>query len=631
MDMPQMQTPPPTRDASSRRRIGAEIPTPSTVVQQRLSTPAAAGQQHGGDFYTPTPFQFSNLQFSPDVAPFPNSGPMSAPALPHSRLFWDQSNDGSGMDVDMPYASDPFGPTPHKIDTSVNWQSFNSPTPQMNMQAFHDLTGLPASTHSPAFAAFATSNINDSKPTNSRPNSFMSTTAGVDPTLIFSFSSPTKITPSESFNRLSSDSSAGHENRQPYEHQVRESHREKELARKAKGQHSRTNTSSSSGSNPAAARPGLQRSNTDSGFRKDKPSVVDSRSLGSSGAGYHIPRKSSPLKRQSQGSLTSIPEKIRARPRTRLVIDESGHARTETDPVQEEMDTREDHQPQYPGLWNEDEDTESASDHAVLSRNTSFNIPAPSRRAPKHARADSTLDRSDSFKMPRPNVMSFEKTPFGFSRSSSNLNQQMNTQKTSNNPFRRYSMSSFGGSFGETKTEEPQITPLDSAGDAQGALKQVVEDRLKRSERSAQGTLLAHNQRWAQASAELSKPGISPQLSYDPFTGNPNSYHSSPSTIADPDLNTPSTDRSTVSNEGIRCVCNSMEYDGQLMVQCESCIKWLHVRCLGLNHQNIPSTFLCIFCTGTTPVARGGRIREPIRSLAPQLDSPLGHKSAFRR
>jgi hypothetical protein len=107
--------------------------------------------------------------------------------------------------------------------------------------------------------------------------------------LIFSFSSPTKITSSESFNVQAPHTSAGHENRQPYEHQVRESRIEKELAKKAKGQHSRTSTSSSSESAPGAARPDLQRSSTDSGFRKSKASSNDSRPSSGAGAGYHIP------------------------------------------------------------------------------------------------------------------------------------------------------------------------------------------------------------------------------------------------------------------------------------------------------------------------------------------------------
>lgn len=628
MDTSQMQTPPPTRDSSSRRKsqqaLGAELNTPSTAVPKRLSTPATAGLAQGSDFYTQTPLQFPGLQFSPDVIQFANAGPMSAPAFPQSRLFWDQNNDGNGMDVDMPITSDPFGSTPHKLDVPLGWQSFGSPSNQLNLQAYHDLNGL--STPNQA-APFLTDSMNmEDKPALSRPNSFISTTSGVDPSLLFSFSNPTNSMATTSFGSRLPDVGVSHEGRQPYEHQIRESNREKELARQAKSQHSRTNTSSSSGSVQGLSRPNLQRSNTDSGFRRGKASSVDSRSSGSS-AGHHIPRRSSPLKRQSQGSLTSIPEIARARPRTRLVIDETGRARTETDPVDDENDNRKNLRSQYPGLWNE-EDSDSDSDQPILSRNTSFNIPQPTRRSSKHARADSGLERSDSFKMPRSSSMYFENNSFTAPRPGSNFDQG-NNQNASGNPFRRYSMSSFSASFGEAtqSSNETALNPTDSAGDAQGALKKVVEGRLKRNERSAQGTLKAHNQRWAQASADLAKPGVNPQMSYDHFS---NTFNASPSTITDPDLATPSTDRSSLSSEGTRCVCNSTDYDGQLMIQCESCTKWLHVRCVGLNSQNLPPVYVCIFCTGQTPAVRGGRIREPIRTM-PQYESPLTHKSTYRR
>ena len=141
-------------------------------------------------------------------------------------------------------------------------------------------------------------------------------------------------------------------------------------------------------------------------------------------------------------------------------------------------------------------------------------------------------------------------------------------------------------------------------------------------ERSSQDTLKAHNQRWAQASADISNPNNSSHNLYDSLA---NSFHGSPST--DASLTTPSTDRSSLSSESTRCVCNSSD-DGRPMVQCESCHNWLHMTCVGLNSQNLPPVYVCVFCTGTTPVARGGRIRGPMPA---PFDSPLTHKSVFRR
>lgn len=467
MDMSQMQTPPPTRDASSRRSLQQhhapnEFATPATVISR---TP---GQMQTSDgLFNQTPFGFPSLQFSPDMIQFPSTGPMSAPAMPQSRLFWDQANDGSNMDVDMPLASDPFGPTPHKIEGNLNWQTFHTPANQMNPQAFQALHGM--SSPGPV-ASFATSNAGEHA--NSRPSSFVSASAGVDPSMLFSFSSPG---PAASFNNPTQPINVHPDGRQPYETQARDSLREKELAKKTKSQHSRTNTSSSTASFENT-RPGLQRSNTDSGFRKSRPSSMDSKSSNSA-AGFNIPRRSSPLKRQSGGSLTSIPE-VR-RPRTRLIIDENGRARTETVPADDDdadvrreshRDSQKDFRRQYPGLWTED-DSESEPDEApiTISRNSSFNI--PQRRPSKHARTDSGgLDRSNSFKMPRPSSGVFDKSSFETIRP---------VKKAADNPFRRFSMMDFPTPFNDIKENEDQQMP-DSPGDALGALKKVVEGRQKR-------------------------------------------------------------------------------------------------------------------------------------------------------
>lgn len=178
----------------------------------------------------------------------------------------------------------------------------------------------------------------------------------------------------------------------------------------------------------------------------------------------------------------SIPE-IR-RPRTRLIIDETGRARTETVPVEEEEIPRVTRQPsqkdvrhQYPGLWDED-DTESEDDEppVTLSRNTSFNIPQPQRRSAKHARADSGgLERSNSFKMPRPasrpSSGAFDKAPFDAVRP---------VRRVVDNAHRRFSMMDFPTSFDEAKNIEDQHMP-DSPGDALGALKKVVAGRQQRA------------------------------------------------------------------------------------------------------------------------------------------------------
>ncbi|KAF1980030.1 hypothetical protein BU23DRAFT_809 [Bimuria novae-zelandiae CBS 107.79] len=606
MDTSQMQTPPPTRDAMSRRlqQSAGSVATPNTVIAR---TPAQVPPADG--LFNHTPLGYPSLQFSPDMVQFSSTGPMSAPPLPHSRLFWDQSSDVAQMDVDMPYASDPFGPTPHKIEGNLNWQTFHTPVNnQMNSQAFQPLQGLPSP--GPA-SSFATSNADDGS--NSRPNSFISTSGGVDPSMLFSFSSPGP----SSFNTSVPVPNHQIETRQPYETQLIDSLREREEVKKVKSQHSRTSTNSSNAS--SEARPNLQRSNTDSGLRKNRPLSMESRSSGSAAA-HNIPRRSSPLKRSSGASLMAIPE-VR-RPRTRLIVDENGRARTETVPADEDeerMETRrnpQDLRKQYPGLWTDD-DSDTEEDEAppvvTLSRTTSFNMP-PQRRASKHARNDSSeLHRSNSFKMARPSSRPssgvFDKASFDTVRP---------VRRVADNAHRRFSMMDFPTSFDDTQGGADQPMP-DSAGDAIGALKKAVEGRQK--QRSVQNTLQAHNQRWAQASADLAQ---GQSTLFDPFN---NAFSASPANTSDTTLTTPSTDRSSISNESTRCVCNGID-DGRPMILCESCKNWLHMPCVGLHDKNIPAVYVCVFCTGQTPLARGGRVRGPMPGL---FDSPLTHKSVYRR
>jgi hypothetical protein len=148
-----------------------------------------------------------------------------------------------------------------------------------------------------------------------------------------------------------------------------------------------------------------------------------------------------------------------------------------------------------------------------------------------------------------------------------------------------------------------------------------------------QAVLNAHNQRWSQASIDMAKfNAIQEQAGgYDPFAST-GSTSLSPTSGTDPEILTPSTEHSIRSNDSTRCVCSAPDTEGHLMIQCESCNKWLHVQCIGLDPQRLPPVYVCVFCTGTTPLARGGRIREPMRR-DPAHASPLGYKAGnlFRR
>ena len=163
-------------------------------------------------------------------------------------------------------------------------------------------------------------------------------------------------------------------------------------------------------------------------------------------------------------------------------------------------------------------------------------------------------------------------------------------------------------------------------GNAQAELKKVLQRR------SSQKSQHGQRSRFVSGSGRMSRGAIGNVF----FDGSPISATGS-------SLATPSSGPSSVT----RCVCSRTDGEGQLMVQwyvcvivtlvckwciclqfhSESCQKWLHTRCVGLNERNVPNVYLCVFCTGPTPNARGGRIREPMRAPFVPASSPLAYKS----
>lgn len=480
MDISHMQTPPPTRDATSRRNlqqsVGNQTATPATVIRR---TPLQQVPTSDDMLNQPIFGYADGVPFSPSMMPFANAEPISAPPMPQQRLFWD-STDNSHMDVDMSGALDPFGPTPNKFQSNLGWQTFHTPVAeQMQAQFQQQHNNM---TSAGPMASFGVSTAGEGQ--SSQPASFMSTTNGVDPSMLFSFTAPDDVT--ASFGNLPQPA-AFNPDRQPYETQLLDSKREKGKAKKTRSLHSRSNTNSSAGS-VEETRPSLQRSNTDSGFRRARPAMSDRRSSADTNAAHHIPRRSSPLKRANSGALKAIPEVMR-RPRTRLIIDETGRARTETVSADDEEVTPRDMRRtsqtsirhQYPALW-EEGDTESDSDEPqpTLSRNTSLSIPQPQRRVSKHARTESNeLSRTNSSKVARPASRNTSRTSSGaFDKASFDSVRTVRT--SSQNASRRISLvdvpttSSFS-----SQTSSHNLVP-DSPGDALGALKKVVGSRQER-------------------------------------------------------------------------------------------------------------------------------------------------------
>jgi hypothetical protein len=483
----QMQTPPPTRDSSSRRESyngqqGPPYNPPSASYQGQASTPIRPPPQQS--MQTPqfqTPYQPHQLQFSPEM--FQYGGPASAPPMPPARYPWDQSptmaNYGNNGMMDA--QQHPFGPGSSFNHAFSDWQSQNmSPMQQQGgfqQQQQHQQpqqTPMPMEQLNQNLDFWSTPAMNQ-QPTGSFPqetSSFASTTTttGVNPSMIFSFSSPSQTIDLTSVRPQLTQKTVDTGGRQPYEHQMRESSREKEIAatKKSKQVSTRTNSTSSSTSLPNNGRPNLQRSNTDSGFRRVSNRSVDSqRSLQGI---ENIARRASPLKRNSQISLMAIPE-VRSKPKTRLVIDDNGRARTETVHAssEEPIDLR-----KSLGFW-VDDDEDSEDDVIITSQRNSFAFPSDQlkRRPSKHARTDSDPDRFDPMKRPVSSASMasltsrLEATPIG-------------KRSSASSSYRRASSGSFAGSLSAENMRALQESAMDEdSTDAQGALRKLMEGRRR--------------------------------------------------------------------------------------------------------------------------------------------------------
>lgn len=328
-----MQTPPPTRDTSTRRKAhqpAIKNSTPSTIKSQRQSAPAKGWLQQNLDQapLEPSPVQMTPLQFSPPAShSFSNEGAATAPAYPQSNIFWgsDTHNDPDLMSFSS-HVDDPFS-TPSQGGLSLGipqWPSVKAKARAGTSSGISNPT-----TRNPSFS-HGLARSQTAKPT----TTFRSdgpyddfTTSGVDPSMLWS----SQI--SDSRQLMIPDLPAGTsvEGVLPYQYQVEELRRQKEQQRMMKSsRHSRSSVGASSASGDAA--PSLRRSLTDSRSRKSmvQSSFSDPLEQDGGSRSSHIPRHSSPLKRQRLDPNSGSSDYCSGSPRKSVVlaIDESGRART---------------------------------------------------------------------------------------------------------------------------------------------------------------------------------------------------------------------------------------------------------------------------------------------------------------
>ncbi|KAH0538430.1 hypothetical protein FGG08_004978 [Glutinoglossum americanum] len=559
-----------------------------------------------------------------DMYGYPLSAPVGAPPFPH-KLFWDPGSEVSGVGVG--FAAGEHGlvgqSTAHGSDQNLGWG-----LGEQNTRTLGDLpsaTGfsflsdnrlsrsLVSNSESfPDSSAFEFSQVSLSY---TSPDSYTYMPAisegAVNPNLIFSF--PTQSDPGYHAEPSRSESSK----MQPYHHQTQELEREREFenARKARQQklinvHGLSGASSSNPSIERIQHPGLKRSvsesvisNSNRAKRPGQPSVINARGP-INDENIAPERRSSPLKSVGrQVAMSSIPEKRQPQSRTTIsfTIDDSGHAKAEAKLVVEESEWETD---VVPGMEHEEGDTESDTSTDsdipdIISRKSSFAFPIGRSERPKLARFNtaplirpngysntgtllSSGSRSENRSLYAPSEFS-SRLPSP-TKGASQFSSGSNKDRTANS--RRQSNSSFGSSklhgvesFAfqplrdkEAASEAETVLEADEEydnGTAQHAIRQLIKQKQQmRAEEAASHPplnkkTLRDRAIFPSPSSILRQEASSRRRPNDTYN---DTLNISPTTVTDPDIATPSTDRDRRDTGETRCVCHSADFEGLMIL-----------------------------------------------------------------
>ncbi|KAJ5162081.1 Zinc finger PHD-finger [Penicillium capsulatum] len=571
-----MQTPPPT--SASRRKI----PDFETATGPRTGTTPRIG----GHLETPSrllgasPRMFGNLQSSPDLFQLASLDPTGSPFFPQQRLFCDQDNELSANEIPLPDT----GSRSYHAEKHMGRPSMNSHIPQLpTIDGAMDLPdfghGFGMSSAPPTDAALFPA------PFSTSPR--IPVAKAEDPAMFLS-------SPARRFGGppLTPEPRPPRGMRQPYHHQAEESRREE--IRRAQGQHGPATGSFSSVSEddedddftPRGGRPGLTRSATHTAITStsqrpiSQPGGMMASTSGirkSPSKGRASPAKGvrpAPLGR-SNSVATGLPPRASGLPsRSQSVvlrIGRDGRAKAEMQTLAESQTGLTD---PLTGMDLDGSATESEtdpaeySDYPVLARNQSSFPLFGGGRPP--------LSRSDSGSRP-PSKESY--ASIGSSQSgrmspwagsarglSGRSTYRGSPEAVKRTPKRHSSLLPSDATYTRGSVASQSLPgDEDDSGDAQHALRQVLKER-SRGPRSSTGGYGTRLPRSSQTFTHLrSSP---PHLGSD-FDIQSRHSNASPTTVTDPDLATPHTDRHSHSNpsNGTRCICNSMDNGGHLMIQ----------------------------------------------------------------
>jgi hypothetical protein len=485
-----------------------------------------------------SPGLFPTLQLSPDVYVHQfSSGPATAPAYPNQRLLWDPSSHNGFNDASFaPSYQDPFQYSPVLPSTSFGSSStivpssFAAPSlpPEQQPYALPTLPRSASYTHLEMSAFPAPFTTSPRIPTSQMEN----------PSMFLS-------SPARRFgtgDQYSSRFSAGTTYERPaYAHQIEESKREaenKRLRRSEIKKPSITRSVMEALRRPVSPkrelRPGLKRSLTHTGVRSDQGLKVQTRTLADGRKSpaplldhnRHRPGRSSPLKSNADPVArtlnTNRPSK---RGSLSLAIDENGVAKTVVTRVAEQMDLDE----------TSESDAESFDEedfNIIHSQSNSFAYDETARPHSSARRHSKNSSRSTM-------VSTGSARPSSYQSSGSS---QTKATGAENLQTRRARPVLGTNAAEDTLMEEPPT------GDAQQALRAIIQDRSR--------SMSSHGNNQMHSSPPLQQ-------------GQYGLYNVSPTTITDPDLATPSTDRdSLASSISLRCLCKSSQAeDSAPMIQ----------------------------------------------------------------
>ncbi|KAJ5131528.1 Zinc finger PHD-finger [Penicillium bovifimosum] len=605
-----MQTPPPT--SASRRKI--------PEFDQDGHTQGTPGM--GGHLETPSrllgqsPRMFGNLQSSPDLFQLASLDPTGSPFFPQQRLFWDNDLENTANEVPLPSNGSHLNPR----QTSTNAHHVPQlPTIDGSLELPDYRSGFGISVAPPTDAAFFPAPFSTSPV-------FQSPKPRIQPY----FSVPPRGASTRSLRGP----------RQPYHHQMEESRRE-ELLRAQAPDGQRRNSSAVFPSDseedddytPRGIRPGLTRSMTYNGLPSSSRPASQAGGMMASASGI---RKSPSKGRSSPAKSVRPPPLTRANTTatgslTRsssvvLRIGRDGRAKAEMEPVTEPHTGLTD---PLTGMELDGSTTESDADLAeyseypVLHRSQSsfpfYDGPRPalsrsdsdSRPPSKGSYASSTVGSSHSGRM----------SPWAGSSRGSGRATYRGSPELKRTPKRHSSLLHSDSTYTRGSVASDLLPGEDDdSGDAQSALRQVLKERGRGPRLSTNGFA----NRLSRSSHTFHNLRSSPPRLGSDYEIHPR-HNASPTTLTDPDLGTPGTDRHSNPSNGTRCVCRSMDNGGHLMIQCESCTHWLHTRCVGLERGNLPSVYVCVFCAQTP--SRQNRVRTSYAPTAQAPPSPLAHKS----